>query len=284
MHEVQGRRRTRTDKARALIYWMRRNIRYVVDRREARLHAASAGRMFLTQPLRRLQGHQPAAGRHAPRGRHQGRAGHARGAGRRPGARKRCRRRGARTPSCSATIDGKDHWIDTTSSLAGWDFLPHDDRDRLCYVVDDKGAIRLTRTPPMTADDNRIEQTTHVWVGPDGSSRCERDDDFLGQRRDGGSATPSSKCRPANVAGRSRPNCRTPTAGRGSSSLRIDEETLRNFDKPVSGTHRSSTIGDHFTGESRQRGQRRRQQGLGQVAGLQPRLRPQDGPGVLFAV
>ena len=71
-----------------------------------------------------------------------------------------------------ATIDGKEHWVDTTSSLAGWDFLPHDDRDRLCYVVDDKGAIRLTRTPPLAPSDNRIVQVTNVWVGPDGSSRC----------------------------------------------------------------------------------------------------------------
>ena len=73
------------------------------------------------------------------------------------------------------TINGLPHWIDTTSSLAGWDFLPRDDRDRLCYVVDDKGAIRLVRTPPMTLDDNRFDQTTHVHVGIDGSSRCARE-------------------------------------------------------------------------------------------------------------
>ena len=101
-----------------------------------------------------------------------------------------------------ATIDGKEHWIDTTSSLAGWDFLPHDDRDRLCYVVDDKGAIRLTRTPPLTADDNRIEQDTDVWVGPDGSSRCERDVTFLRHAPRWSSATPSSTCRSANAGGR----------------------------------------------------------------------------------
>jgi hypothetical protein len=62
------------------------------------------------------------------------------------------------------TLDGENHWIDTTLSLAGWDFLPRDDRDRLCYVVDDK-ELRLVRTPPMTADDNRIEQTTHIYIG-----------------------------------------------------------------------------------------------------------------------
>ena len=50
-----------------------------------------------------------------------------------------------------ATIDGREHWIDTTASLAGWDFLPRDDRDRLCYLVDDKGKLSLRRTPPLSA-------------------------------------------------------------------------------------------------------------------------------------
>src|SRR5262249_26322541 len=72
------------------------------------------------------------------------------------------------------TIDGKEHWIDTTSSLAGWDFLPHDDHDRVCYVVDEQGKIRLTRTPPLSAAENRMDQTTEVWIGADGSTRNER--------------------------------------------------------------------------------------------------------------
>src|SRR5260370_20793285 len=72
------------------------------------------------------------------------------------------------------TIDGQPHWIDTTASLAGWDFLPHDDRDRLCYVVDDQGAIRLVRTPPLAIGENRFEHTTHVPVGADGSPRSDR--------------------------------------------------------------------------------------------------------------
>ena len=100
-----------------------------------------------------------------------------------------------------ATIDGKPHWIDTTASLAGWDFLPRDDRDRLCYVVDDKGTIRLLRTPPLSADGNRIEQTTEVWIGADGSSRCERSRSHMAAPR-WASAIPFSKCRPASGAGR----------------------------------------------------------------------------------
>src|SRR5207253_9435178 len=35
------------------------------------------------------------------------------------------------------TIDGQEHWADSTASLAGWDFLPRDDRDRACYLIDD---------------------------------------------------------------------------------------------------------------------------------------------------
>src|SRR5262249_47332459 len=42
------------------------------------------------------------------------------------------------------------------------------------YVVDPKGAIRLVRTPPLSAAENHIEQTTEMWIGADGSSRCER--------------------------------------------------------------------------------------------------------------
>src|SRR5438094_8191137 len=33
-------------------------------------------------------------------------------------------------------IDGQEHWIDTTTTLAAWDFLTQEDRGRVCYVVD----------------------------------------------------------------------------------------------------------------------------------------------------
>src|SRR5262249_4069177 len=54
-----------------------------------------------------------------------------------------------------------------------WDFLPRNCRDRLCYVLDDK-AIRLKRTPPLTAAEHRYEQVTHVTIASDGSSRSVR--------------------------------------------------------------------------------------------------------------
>ena len=67
-----------------------------------------------------------------------------------------------------ATIDGKDHWIDTTANLIGWDVLPRDDRDRECYVVDDKG-LRRVRTPKATPADSLTEQTVTLKVATDGS-------------------------------------------------------------------------------------------------------------------
>ena len=109
------------------------------------------------------------------------------------------------------TIEGKEeHWIDTTASLAGWDFLPHDDRDRLCYLVDEQGNIRLKRTPPLVPEGNRFEQTTTLWIGADGSSRTERMVIASGSAALG-SATCSWRCRPASVAGRWPASCRTPT-------------------------------------------------------------------------
>lgn len=72
------------------------------------------------------------------------------------------------------TIDGKPHWIDTTARLAGWDQLPRDDLDRLCYLTDDKGKLRLLRTPAATAAGNRTDLVTEVRVGPDGTSQNKR--------------------------------------------------------------------------------------------------------------
>ena len=77
------------------------------------------------------------------------------------------------------TIDGKQHWVDTTASLAAWDYLPRDDRDRLCYVVDDKG-LRLVRTPAFTPEQNRTVNHTKITVAADGSSKCERHTDGYG--------------------------------------------------------------------------------------------------------
>ncbi len=131
-----------------------------------------------------------------------------------------------------ATIAGKEHWIDTTSSLSGWDLLPRDDRDRVCYLVDDAGKIRLHRTPKMNIDDNRIEQTTHVWIGSDGSSRCEREAQFHGlaalTQRDSFLETPAGERRRIVATELQDSNSRTHLL-----KVSLDEAALRDFDKPV---------------------------------------------------
>jgi tetratricopeptide (TPR) repeat protein len=131
-----------------------------------------------------------------------------------------------------ATIDDKEHWIDTTSSLAGWDFLPHDDHDRVCYVVDDKGKIRLTRTPALTAAENRMDQTTEVWIGADGSTRNERVAVSHGSaaivQRDDFLETPSGERRRQVAAELQDANSRAHLT-----KLSVDEAALRDFDQPV---------------------------------------------------
>ncbi|HWG47318.1 MAG TPA: DUF3857 domain-containing protein [Gemmataceae bacterium] len=151
-----------------------------------------------------------------------------------------------------ATIDGKSHWIDTTSSLAGWDFLPRDDRHRLCYVVDEKGTIRLVRTPPLTAGGNRIEQTTHLRIGADGSSRGERvavsyGSAALGQR-DTFLEVPAGERRRQVTTELQDANSRTRLV-----RLDINEADLRDYDKPVT-VRTVFEIANHFTGSSEREG------------------------------
>lgn len=150
------------------------------------------------------------------------------------------------------TLDGKEHWIDTTASLAGWDFLPRDDRDRLCYVVDDKGAIRLVRTPPLTADGNRVEQTTQVWIGADGSSRGERVSVSRGSaamaQRDTFLESPVGERRRQVTAELQDANSRTRLV-----HLHVYEAELRDYDKPVT-VRTVFEIANHFPGGSEREG------------------------------
>ena len=131
-----------------------------------------------------------------------------------------------------ATIDGKPHWIDTTASLAGWDFLPHDDRDRVCYLVSEKGDIRLIRTPALAADDNRFDQTTHVHIGSDGSTRCERDVTGVGSaavaQRDAFLEVPNGERRRQVTSELQDANSRSRLV-----KLSMDEAALRDLGQPV---------------------------------------------------
>jgi tetratricopeptide (TPR) repeat protein len=144
------------------------------------------------------------------------------------------------------TIDGKEHWVDTTSSLAGWDFLPRDDRDRLCYVVDPEGKIRLVKTPGLTPADNRVEQTTTVHVGSDGSTRCERVVVSQGiaamRERDTLVEVPSGERRRQVAAELQDSNSRTRLL-----RLTVDEKALMDFDRPVTARLMFETP-SHFTG------------------------------------
>jgi tetratricopeptide (TPR) repeat protein/transglutaminase-like putative cysteine protease len=145
-----------------------------------------------------------------------------------------------------ATIDGKPHWVDTTLSLGGWDYLPRDDRDRLCYVTDDKG-VRLIRTPAMRPEDSRTDQTTHVRIGADGSSRCERTATYYGaaavSQRDSWLEVPAGERRRLMTSDLQDANSKTRL-----SALRIDERNLRELDTPVR-AEMVFEIPGHFAGD-----------------------------------
>lgn len=144
------------------------------------------------------------------------------------------------------TIDGKEHWIDTTATLTPWNYLPRDDRDRACYIVDAEGNIRLARTPPRTAADNRTEATTEVWIGADGSSRCERTTVSHGgagiSRRDDLAEVPDGERRRLMTSALQDSNSRTRLV-----HLSVDEKGLQDYDRPVT-THMVFEIPKHFTG------------------------------------
>jgi tetratricopeptide (TPR) repeat protein len=131
-----------------------------------------------------------------------------------------------------ATIDGKEHWIDTTASLAGWDFLPRDDLDRVCYLTDAAGKVRLGRTPKDSAARNRVEQTTEMFVGDDGTARCRRAVSSFGSaaltQRDALVEVPPGERRRQAAAELQDSNSRTKLL-----SLEVDEEALRDQDRPV---------------------------------------------------
>lgn len=80
---------------------------------------------------------------------------------------------------CVVTIDGEDHWIDTTAQMLGWDVLPKDDRDRACYITDGK-TIRMTRTPALTPPENTAVQTNVVSIKTDGTIQVERVAEYRG--------------------------------------------------------------------------------------------------------
>jgi tetratricopeptide (TPR) repeat protein/transglutaminase-like putative cysteine protease len=145
---------------------------------------------------------------------------------------------------CVITIDGEDHFVDTTAEMIGWDVLPKDDRDRACYITDET-TIRLTRTPVLTPADNATVQSTTVTVGTDGSIKAERSAEYRGvaawNKRDDFVDTPVAERRRLAVAdlvdSYSKAKLKT-----------LSFENLDDYDKPfvVKMTFEEA---DHFAGD-----------------------------------
>jgi tetratricopeptide (TPR) repeat protein len=149
------------------------------------------------------------------------------------------------------TLDGQDHWIDTTLTNAPWDFLPRDDRGRLAYVTDEKG-LRLLRTPSMTYQDTRYEQVTELSIQPDGTSRCRRKQTFHG------SAALAKRNAWTEVPAGERRRLMTSELQDAYSKARlrrllINDKNLSNLDQPVSAVVEFDIPG-HFSGESDKEG------------------------------
>jgi tetratricopeptide (TPR) repeat protein/transglutaminase-like putative cysteine protease len=144
-----------------------------------------------------------------------------------------------------ATIDGKEHWIDTTSSFTAWDFLPYADRDRVSYVIDDK-SIKLMRTPKMTADENRTDVTTSISFTPDGASNVVRLATYTGSaaitRRDEWIEEPSGERRRVITSDLQEFNSRARLR-----KVEIDETKLKQLDGPVT-ARISFVIPNHLRG------------------------------------
>jgi tetratricopeptide (TPR) repeat protein len=156
------------------------------------------------------------------------------------------------------TIDGRDHWIDSTVSEGAWDRLPFDDCDRLCYLIDadaaaaGRNSLRLKRTPALEAADNRIEQTTRMVIAHDGTSHNERTAVYHGAaalaQRTAWLDTPVGERRRLvtnelqNAKGQAR-----------LTRLTIADASLRNFDQPVT-ARMEFDIPGHFSGTARLEG------------------------------
>jgi tetratricopeptide (TPR) repeat protein/transglutaminase-like putative cysteine protease len=149
-------------------------------------------------------------------------------------------------------INGQDHWIDTTATLSPWNFLPRDDRNRVAYVTDDRGGIRVLRTPALTPADNRVETTTHVAVQVDGSTKCRRTVTYQGSasvsQRDAWIEVPPGERRRLVTAELQDANSRTRLR-----SLTVDDANLPNPDRPVT-ARLEYDIPGHFSGTTEREG------------------------------
>jgi tetratricopeptide (TPR) repeat protein/transglutaminase-like putative cysteine protease len=143
-------------------------------------------------------------------------------------------------------IDGKEHWIDTTAALAGWDMLPRSDRDRVVYVTQD-GKIRLSKTPGLTYADNTMVQLTQMDVRADGTSVCRRAMTYSGlaalSRRDAWMEVPPGERRRLVTAELQDAHSRSRLV-----RFDIDDKALAKLDTPVT-AGMEYQISGHFTGD-----------------------------------
>jgi tetratricopeptide (TPR) repeat protein len=150
---------------------------------------------------------------------------------------------------CVVTIDGEDHWIDTTAEMIGWDVLPKDDRNRPCYITDQTG-LRFARTPALYPADNATVQSSTVEVGSDGSIRAERSVEYRGvaawSKRDDYVDTPVRERRRLAVA--------ELVDGFPKVKLRsVSFENLSDFDKPLT-VKTTFEEAEHFVGDKLREG------------------------------
>src|SRR5262245_34614036 len=143
-------------------------------------------------------------------------------------------------------IDKKEHWIDTTATLAGWDLLPRGDRDRVVYVT--QGAkLRLLRTPALAYADNRIVQYTDLTVQPDGTTVGRRAMSYFGLaavgRRDAWMEVPPGERRRAVTADLQDAHSRSRLV-----RFDIDDKELAKLDEPVQ-ARMEYQITNHFSGD-----------------------------------
>ena len=248
--EVTKGLKTPEEKARALTYWLRQNIRYVSVGREARLHAAYS-RGGAGQPLRRLQGHQPAPGRHAARGRHPGGPGHPGGPRRRAGPRKRAVALGdARHPAGHHRRQGP---LDRHDRQPGRLGLPAARRPRPAVLRRGRQgqaapaahAAAVGRRLPGRADHRRLGRGRRL-------SRCRRVAVYHGSagmgQRDNFLEVPGGERRRLVTSELQDSNNRTRLV-----HLDIDDRELREFDRPVT-VSMAYEIPGHFTGSSDKEG------------------------------
>jgi len=129
-------------------------------------------------------------------------------------------------------IAGKIHWVDTTARQCRWDELPKEDCDRLAYLTDEKGKLRLLRTPKLTSEQHRTEAVTEVWIDDEGNTRNRRLWTFHGH------AALTQRYRYAEVPEGERRRLMTSTLQDANSrsrliKLEVDEQSINDYDKPV---------------------------------------------------